>query len=152
MKTMRIFGLATLLGVAAPVMAGEGHGHDGHDMKGHDKGDHGAMAMSGEMFLKKKNVDGYQVSFHVMEAQKGMEHGGSHNFMVKIEHDGHVVTDAKVNSKVIHPNDSSQSNMMMRMGDWYMAGYDLGHAGKHQLLILFKTADGKKHRAGVYYP
>ncbi len=32
-----------------------------------------------------------------------------------------------------------------------MAGYDLERKGKHQLMILFKTSDGKKHRWG-YYP
>jgi hypothetical protein len=40
----------------------------------------------------------------------------------------------------------------MEIGDWLIAGYDLGHEGKHQLMILFKTADGKKHKGGVYYP
>ena len=129
--------------LATPVWAGEGHGHDGNMSMG---------SMGGDMFLKKKTIDGYQVSFHVMPAQKGMAHGGSHNFMLKIEQGGRVVTDAKVNSKVIHPNGGSDTKMMMRMGDWYMAGYDLGHDGKHQLLVLFKTADGKKHKGGVYYP
>ena len=37
------------------------------------------------------------------------------------------------------------------MGDWYMTGYDLGEKGKHQLIVLFKTSDGKKHKGGVYY-
>jgi len=131
---------------SAPLWAGEGHGHDGHD------GGMSMGGMAGDMFLKKERIDGYQVSFHVMPAQKGMEHGGSHNFMLKIEQDGRVISDAKVNSKVIHPNGKSETKMMMRMGDWYMAGYDLGHAGKHQLLVLFKTKDGKKHKGGVYYP
>ena len=44
------------------------------------------------------------------------------------------------------------NQMMMKMGDWYMAGYDLGHNGQHQLMALFKTADGVKHFGGVYYP
>jgi len=135
--------------LAAPAWAGEGHSHDGHG--GHD-GNMAMGSMGSDMFLKKKTIDGYQVSFHVMPAQKGMEHGGSHNFMLKIEQGSRVVTDAKVNSKVIHPNGGSDTKMMMRMGDWYMAGYDLGHDGKHQLLVLFKTADGKKHKGGVYYP
>ena len=41
--------------------------------------------------------------------------------------------------------------MMMKMGDWYMAGYNLGHAGNHQVMVLFKTSDGKKHFGGVLY-
>ncbi len=130
---------------AALAAGGHDHGHDGH----------GAMemqGMSGEMFLEKRQIGGYTVSFHVMKAQPGMEHGGSHNFMVKVEKDGQVVKGVKINSKVIHPNGESQSKMLMAMGDWHMAGYDLGHDGRHQLLILFKTPDGKKHKGGVYYP
>lgn len=133
--------LSALL-VGGGVYAGEGHQH-GHS-HGHDQ-------MAG-MFLVKKSIDGYDVSFHVMEAQKGMEHGGSHNFMIKIEQGGKVLGDVKINSKVIHPNGKSESKPLMKMGDWYMNGYDLGHAGKHQMMILFKTANGQKHKGGVYYP
>ena len=128
--------------VGGGVYAGEGHQH------GHSHG-HEQMA---EMFLVKKSIDGYDVSFHVMEAQKGMEHGGSHNFMIKIEQGGKVLGDVKINSKVIHPNGKSESKPLMKMGDWFMNGYDLGHAGRHQMMILFKTADGQKHKGGVYYP
>jgi len=39
----------------------------------------------------------------------------------------------------------------MKMGDWYMNGYDLQKNGKHQMMILFKTPDGKKHQGGVFY-
>jgi len=52
---------------------------------------------------------------------------------------------------VVHPNGKAESKMMMKMGDWYMAGYDLGHAGRHQVMVLFKTADGKKHFGGTFY-
>jgi len=33
-----------------------------------------------------------------------------------------------------------------------MVGYDLGNEGNRQMMILFKTADGKKHKDGAYYP
>ncbi len=140
-------------GSAALAEEGHDHGHDKgmkHDDHGHEMHDqkHGA----GGMFLKKKAIDGYTVSFHVMEAKKGMEHGGSHNLMIKIEQNGKAVTDVKINSKVIHPNGKAETKPLMKMGDWYMNGYDLGHEGKHQLMILFKTKDGKKHKGGVYYP
>lgn len=119
-------------------------------------GDHGQpMAMDGGMqatYMEEKDIDGYRVSFHIMTAKRGMEHGGSHNLMVKIEQGGKPITNALVNSKSIHPDGTSESKMMLPMGDWYVAGYDLGHEGQHQLLILFKTADGKKHFGGVYYP
>jgi len=170
LASMMVFGLATT------AQAGEGHDMDGHDMKqhaqhegghgdmkGHDMGSHdmdahdnmkhGDMKMgkSSAMFLEKKEVDGYTVSFHIMPAKDGMGHGGSHNLMVKVEQDGKALSDVVINSKVFHPNNSSESKMLMKMGDWYMAGYDLGHAGKHGIMVLFKTADGKKHKASVYY-
>ena len=104
------------------------------------------------MFLVKKEIDGYDVSFHVMKAKEGMEHGGPYNLMVKVEKDGKALTDLLINSKAVHPNGESESKMLMKMGDWYMAGYNLGHPGRHQLMILFKTPDGAKHFGGVYYP
>jgi len=146
------------------------HGHDMSQMKDHDmsqmKGhghhdmdkmaDHGQMqgdmkAMN-EMFLVKKDIDGYTVSFHAMKVKAGMEHGGSHNVMIKVEKDGKALTNLTANSKVMHPNGKSESKMLMKMGDWYMAGYDLDHSGQHKLMVLFKTADGAKHFGGVLYP
>ena len=103
------------------------------------------------MFLEKREIDGYSVSFHVMEAQEGMRHGGSHNFMIKVEKNGKILNDVIINSKIIFPDGKDQSKALMRMGDWYMNGYDLGKKGKHQMMILFKTADGVKHKGGVYY-
>ena len=160
------------MAVVQSAMAGEGgHAHmhgDQHkemmhehslmpgDMN-HVKDEHGHHTQGditpmNDMFLVKKEIDGFTVSFHAMKVKEGMEHGGSHNLMVKVEKDGKALTDLTANSKVTHPNGKSESKMLMKMGDWYMAGYDLEHAGKHQLMVLFKTADGAKHFGGVYYP
>ena len=142
-------------GSAALAEEGHDHGHDKgmkHDDHGHEMHDQKHEHGSGGMFLEKKEIDGYTVSFHVMEAKKGMEHGGSHNLMIKVEQNGKALTDVKINSKVVHPNGKAETKPLMKMGDWYMNGYDLGHDGKHQLMILFKTADGSKHKGGVYYP
>jgi len=105
-----------------------------------------------DMFLVKKTIDTFDVSFHVMAASKDMQHGGSHNFMVKVEKEGKALHDVIINSKVIDPKGKAASKPLMRMGDWYMAGYDLKTKGQYQLLILFKAADGSKHKGGVYYP
>lgn len=110
-----------------------------------------ALLASDAMLEEKQTIDGYTVTFHVMPAQPGKEMGGSHDFMIKIEKAGKVVRDVVANSKVIHPNNQPESKMMMAMGDWLMAGYDLGHDGRHQLMVLFKTADGAKHQGGVFY-
>jgi len=152
---------AALLATAGPLNASgdHAHGHDDHnksEMKHDDHGsesghsDHGS-AKDG-MFLVKKQIDGYDVSFHVMKAKPGKKMGGSHDFMIKVEQDGKAVKNIVMNTKVKHPDGSSESKKTMKMGDWMMAGYDLGHEGKHQMMILFKTADGKKHKGGVYYP
>ena len=130
----------------------EMHGdHQHRKMNMHGDASHMRSGMKSGAFMVKKEVDGYQVTFHVMKAPQGMQKGGSHHFMLKVEQDSKPETDLIVNSKVIHPGGQSESKMMMRMGDWYMASYDLGHPGKHQVMVLFKTPDGKKHFGGVYY-
>jgi len=124
---------------------------------GHPAANHDSMAMnmtSGmaqAAFMKQETIDGYAVTFHVMKSTPGMEHGGSHNLMVKVEKDGSVQVLEKIMSKVIWPDGKSQQKPLFKMGDWYMNGYDLGSPGKHQLIILFKTADGTKHHGGVYF-
>jgi len=137
--------------------SGDHHGsemkHDDHGSgheAGHGDDDH-AHGSENKMFLKEKMIDGYNVTFHIMKAKPGKEMGGSHDFMIKVEKDGRALTNIVMNTKVKHPNGSSETKKTMKMGDWMMAGYDLGHEGKHQMMILFKTADGKKHKGGVYY-
>ncbi len=155
-KRLLMVTLISGLALAGGAYAGGKDDHDhSHDDQGssHDDthADHDTGHDSGEMFMEERSVDGYEVSFHVMAAQQGMEHGGSHNFMVMIEQDDKVLNNVVINSKVIYPNGNSDSKPLMKMGDWYMNGYDLGNMGKHQLMILFKTVDGAKHKAGVYY-
>jgi len=102
--------------------------------------------------MKKTQVDGYTVTFRIMKAKQGMAQGGTHHLMIKVEKNGAVITDLAANSKASHPNDQSESKMMMKMGDWYMAAYDLGHQGPHELTVLFKTADGVKHFTEITLP
>jgi len=166
-KLILIPALAALLISINTTQASEGHDH-GHDddhgnmsgMKhddhhdGHDSDSHDEKGMSHkkeDMFLVEKEVDGYNVSFHIMKAKTGKEMGGSHDFMIKIEKDGKALDNVTMNTKVVHPNGKEETKKVMKMGDWYMAGYDLGHEGKHQMMILFKTNDGQKHKAGIYY-
>ncbi len=129
-----------------------------HSSMGHGSGNHGSMAQgsmaqsgANKMFLEKREIDGYTVSFHVMQASDGGGHGGSHNLMIKVEQGNAVVSELQANSKVIYPGGTDESKPLMKMGDWYMTGYDLQPSGKHQLMVLFKTGDGQKHFGGVYY-
>jgi len=154
----KIFSVAILFGTLSTTAGIQAAGGDDHKHNS-DSGDHqhesGAMHdqhsdMSG-MFMVKKEVDGYAVTFHVMKAQPGKEMGGSHDFMIKVEKAGKVLGDIVMNTKVVYPGGKAETKGVMKMGDWYMAGYDLDDSGQHQLMILFKTADGVKHQAGVYY-
>ncbi|SIS65565.1 hypothetical protein [Neptunomonas antarctica] len=144
--------------VASAGNTGQSHSHDNESMPAqsmsqetmpHDSMD--SNMVQSKMFLEKKDIDGYTVSFHVMKADEGMGHGGSHNMMIKVEQQGAMVKNLKINSKVVYPDGSDESKPLMVMGDWQMAGYDLKESGKHQLMVLFKTADGKKHFGGLYY-
>jgi hypothetical protein len=132
----------------------------GHHMHGEMHGDahnpcsmpmDARKGMKAETFLQKIEIDGYSVSFHVMKAPKGMEHGGTYHYMVKVEKGDVAVALQAVNSKVTHPDNTAESKMMMKMGDWYMAAYNLEHPGVHKLMVLFKTEDGKKHFGGLDY-
>jgi len=156
--------IAGVMGISPALASGGYEGMDAHQgtMNGSMNHEMGKDRMNGKMtgqmkdpmngmLLVRKDIDGYQVSFHVMKAPDGMQHGGSHHFMFKAEKNGMALTNILVNSRVSHPNGASESKMMMRMGDWYMAAYDLGHAGKHHVMVLFKTADGKKHFGSVEY-
>jgi len=135
-----------ILVFVSPLQASDDH-NDAHS-HGHDEATHTSQH---GMFLKKKEIDGYSVTFHIMKAKPGKEMGGSHDFMVKVEKDGKAFTNIVMNTKVKHPDGKEESKKAMKMGDWLMAGYDLGHEGRHQMMILFKTDDGKKHKGGVYY-
>ncbi len=142
---------------SALAMEGMDHSKMNHDSMDHSKMNHEAMNhetihADNKAFLVKKEVEGYTVSFHVMQAAGDMKHGGSHNLMVQIEKDGEVINDALINSKVFFPNNASESKMLMLMDGWYMAGYDMDHQGRYGIMVLFKTADGIKHKASVYYP
>lgn len=128
----------------SPKMSQEMSGEMNHDSMSQGMSDN-------KMFLEQKDIDGYTVSFHVMAAEEGMSHGGTHNLMIKVEQQGAVVSGAQMNSKVIYPDGTEESKPLMAMGEWQMAGYDLKESGKHQLMVLFKTPDGKKHFGGLYY-
>jgi len=132
--------------------------HDDHkmaSMQGMAHNPCGMKSMKGMQegtFLKKEVIDGYNVSFHIMKAPEGMAHGGTYHVMVKVEKNNEIIALKAINSKVTHPNGNAESKMMMKMGDWYMAGYDLQHAGEHKVMVLFKTEDGQKHFGGIIYP
>lgn len=155
-KPLSAMTLAAILTITGSSWAADDHGHDDasaeHDHHDSDAAHDDHDSAKDKMFLVKKEIDGYNVSFHVMKAKPGKEMGGSHDVMIKVEKEGKALTNIVMNTKVKHPDGSSETKKTMTMGEWQMAGYDLGHAGRHQLMVLFKTTDGKKHQGGIYYP
>lgn len=143
--------LKSLIFIILSSITAIGYAEKKHDHASMDHSTHDTMAAQPKMFLEKTQIDGHSVSFHVMPANTGMQHGGSHNLMIKVEKDGRTLNDIIANSKVIFPDGKESSKMLMKMGDWYMVGYDLDTAGKYQLMVLFKTPEGKKHFGGLYY-
>jgi len=141
---------ALLLPITALAADGDMPGMH-HDMGEKMSADMPMKGMSQKMFLKKAEVDDYTVSFHVMQ-NAARSNGGTHDMMVKVEKDDNPVVIVKANSKVIPSAGRAETKKMMAMGDWFVAGYDLGAPGQQQLMVLFKTKDDKKHFVGVWYP
>jgi len=106
-------------------------------------------------FVAQKGVkDGYVFIFHVMPAPEGEVYSRTnYHLMVSVEKDGVPLTDLQVYSAVKHPDGSVRPKApMMRMGNWYMALYNLSHEqGQHWLTVSFEQA-GKTYSSGVYYP
>lgn len=145
--------LAVALAVAALLGPAGVRAGDGMMMPGMGNQADGMSGMGGGVaFMADRAVDGYDVKFHVTAAPGGRMGHGDHSFMIQVTQDGRPVPSLVVNSKVIGPDGSAQAHPMMTMGDWFMASYDMTAKGRYELLILFKTADGKKHKVGVYYP
>ncbi len=128
---------------------------DAHAGTQQANGDVGYSMRHIEGFIARKGIEGnYTVTFHVMRAPKGMRHSRDHyHLMVGIDRNGTALTDIDVLSKVRHPDGSVESKAMIRMGDWFLARYNLDHEqGRHWIAVTFTTADGKRHSSGIYYP
>ena len=108
-----------------------------------------------DFYVAHKGIDdGYEIIFHIMPAPEGDGLSRvNYHLMVSVEQDGVVVTDLQLNSKVKHPDGTvQQQDAMMRMGNWYMALYNLSHEmGRHWVSVSFDHA-GKHYTSGIYYP
>lgn len=88
-----IASLALLLVTSGVLHAASEHDHSGHQHNNEHHTEsidhntrHDNYGMKKEMmFLVQQQIDGYDVSFHVMKAKPGKEMGGSHDFMIKVE-------------------------------------------------------------------
>jgi len=114
-----------------------------------------AMEHKKDFFVAHKGISGgYEMIFHVMPAPEGLGYSRvNYHLMVSVQKEGKPITNLTLNSTVKHPDDSVEPKApMMRMGDWYMALYNLSHEkGQHWLAVSFEQA-GKTYSSGVYYP
>jgi len=114
-----------------------------------------SMDHENDFFVARKGLsDGYEFIFHVMPSPEGEGFSRTnYHLMVSIEKNGKPVDDLKVYSDVKHPDGSYQEkSLMMRMGHWYMAAYNLSHEqGQHWMTVSFEIS-GRTYSSGVYYP
>ncbi len=63
------------------------------------------------------------------------------------------LTDLTLYSAAKHPGgETGAAQPMIRMGNWYMALYNLSHEqGRHWLPVLFDR-EGEHFSSGIYYP
>lgn len=101
--------------------------------------------------LEKREIDGYTISVHLMKITPEMNLDGSHTLLVRIEDQNRLVENAVVNSKVIAPDGRYQTKVLKEMGDWHLSSFELDQPGQHYFQLVFRTADGARHQAGVFY-
>lgn len=99
-----------------------------------------------------KIVDGFEISMKVADVKDSISDGGSHNILIKIKRDDKIQRGVVVNANVLFPDKSQKSKSFMELGDWYLAGYDLGSNAKHEIMLTFKSTDGDKHNVQFVYP
>jgi len=108
-----------------------------------------------DYFVASEGVrDGYVFIFHVMPAPEGKGFSRTnYHLMVSIEKDGKPQTHLRLFSTVKHPDGTIETKVpMMKMGNWYMALYNLSHdKGRHWITASFEQ-DGQTYSSGVYYP
>ena len=144
--SLAVTALALIAAMSAVVQAGE-------EPKAPEVGSYTMKHVEG--FITRKGIEGnYTVTFHIMRAPAGMRHSKDHyHLMVSIDRNGKALTDIDVLSEVRHPDGSAEKKLMLRMGDWFLARYNLDHElGRHWIVVTFTTVDGKTHSSGTYYP
>ena len=116
------------------------------------------------MMMRTMNIDGYKVSFHIMDIHRYMEKMGheghegqmmgkdaTHHIMMEIiDKNGKKIENAVVKVKVIDPEKKSQSQALTSMMGNYGANFNMPAKGKYQIMTLFKIG-GKKHKGGYWH-
>lgn len=110
---------------------------------GHEKG----------VMVREGIKGGFEVIFNVMRVPEDMARDkDDYHLMVSIQKDGKVLHPLHVHSRVRHPNGTVDQADMTRVGNWYMARYNLSHEqGRHWITVQFDVS-GTKYSTGIYFP
>lgn len=136
--------------------SGQGMGQGGHMMDSSGQGGHmmdgsGQGMGQGGMKIHTAAVDGYQLSYELIDMKarmKGMknmpEMKHSHHLMVYVkDKDGHPVENATVGYLIEGPGSSEQKAMCMGMGDGYGADVSFDQAGQYTVKTKVVAGDRK---------
>jgi len=107
--------------------------------------------VEGEL-VQKEIINGFELSVKVADVEDSIPDGGSHNLLVNIKRDGSAHRNLSVTANVVQPSGVEKSKTMMELGDWYMAGFDLGDENKYRITISFESVDGVIHSSEINYP
>ena len=107
--------------------------------------------LPGKLILAKA-IEDYHLRVKVISVNKSLPDGGSHNLLVNIKHQERVQYGLAVTTKVVSGNGHKKTKPMLELGDWYLGGFDLETTDKHQITVMFKTAEGKIYSSEIAYP
>jgi len=107
--------------------------------------------INGEL-IQKIFIDGFELKLKIVDVEDSVPDGGSHNLLVSIKHNDSVQHDLSVTSNVVYPSGVEKSKSMMELGDWYLAGFDLGDENEYRITISFESIDGVNHSSEINYP
>ena len=127
----------------------------------HDMQDSGGMQMSEETGMHNIDIDGYGVTFHIMDRKAfrsymdGMGHEThkmreemSHYVMVEIsDKEGNKIKRAKVKLKILTPGGKEEEKIAFPMMGSFGSEFDMTEKGSYQVMTLFKIKE-EKHKGG----
>lgn len=102
--------------------------------------------------VHEKKLDDFNLRFKVVDVAESVPDGGSHNLLLNIKRDGRTLHHLSVNSVVEKNRGERKSKSMMKLGDWYLAGYDFMPSDEYTITVSFKSPDGRHHSSTINYP
>lgn len=96
-------------------------------------------------------IDGFEVSAKIADVKDSVPDGGTHNILIKVKRGNKVQQNVEVVVDVLFPDNTRKSKTTLGIGDWSLAGFNLGQKGTHTILISFNNKNRLKHSAQMTY-